>query len=174
MPNIKFPNQLILATLLLVTMKMHLSCKKEGPQPPRNNEIKATITFSSGEVLTTRTSGWNAAMGCSFLVPGSWINSKDEINGALSFTYSGACVTAPTTVDDQLFFQYTRHPNSSTSPGYHNSTFRLHDSSQVSSGSVTFTSVQGNIWEGHFNAVCWASPTDSVIIKGTFKGEKRE
>jgi hypothetical protein len=172
MLNIKFSTQTILVTLFFLIINTQISCKKEGPQPPKNNEIKATITFSSGEVLHTQTTGWNAAFGCGFWVPSSWFESKDETNGRISVTCSGPCVTAPETTD-QVIISYLRYPNSQTSPVYDNIIFRSPGSNQVRSGSVTFTSVKGDFWEGYFDAVCWASPTDSVIIKGSFKGEKR-
>ncbi len=172
MLHIKLSTQTILGTLFFLAINIQISCKKEGPQPPQNNEIKATITFSSGDVLHTRTTGWNAAFGCGFFFPSSWFESKDETNGRISVTCSGPCVTAPGTTD-QVIISYLRHPNSPSSPVYDNTITRSPGSSQIRSGSVTFTSVKGDFWEGYFDAVCWASLTDSVIIKGSFRGETR-
>ena len=172
MLHMKFSPSFILAALMLGTICLQVSCKKEGPQPPKNNEIKATITFSSGQVLTTQTSGWNAALGCGLFVPSSWLESRDDTHGRIVVVCSGPCVTAPATTD-QVMVSYFRDPNSPTAPVYYNSIIRSPGDPEVKSGSVTFTSVNGDFWEGHFNAICWATPTDSVFIKGTFKGEKR-
>ena len=171
MPEIKFFRQAILSILAVAIACGPLACKKNGPQPPKNNEIKATITFSSGEVLTTQTSGWNAALGCGLFVPSSWFESRDDINGRITVSCSGPCVTAPGTTND-VMVSYFRHPNSAASPVYDNLIVRS-GNNPVRSGSVTFTSVKGDFWEGYFDVVCWASATDSVIIKGPFKGEKR-
>jgi hypothetical protein len=172
MRNIKLSAQAILGTLFFFIVNTQLSCKKEGPQPPKNNEIRATITFSSGQVLTTQTSGWNAALGCGLFVPSSWFESRDDVNGRITVSCSGPCVTTPGTTDDVLI-SYFRHLNSPASPVYENTIIRIPGGTPIRSGSVTFTSVKDDFWEGHFNAVCWAGATDSVIIKGTFKGEKR-
>lgn len=170
---IKSFTQAILVMLLLLTMSTQISCKKNLPKPPKNNEIKATITFSSGVVLNTQTSGWNARFGCDLLGSSSWLESTDEINGNFYFSYYGPCVTAPVSTD-QIIVQYTRYPNSQSSPIYSNLLVPSRDSNRVKSGSLTFTVVNGNLWEGFFDAVCWGNDySDSVIIMGSFKGEKR-
>lgn len=169
----KFLTQAIPGLLLLVTISTHISCKKKNDLPPDNDEVKATMTFSSGIVLNTHTTGMNARMGCDIYGITSFIESNDEINGRITITHFGNCVSATGTID-KVDIQYLRYPNSQSSPVYNNSIVRTPGSSLEYSGKVTFTTVTSDYLEGNFNAVCWSyQGKDSVIISGTFKGKKQ-
>ncbi|HMG69244.1 MAG TPA: hypothetical protein VK588_16215 [Chitinophagaceae bacterium] len=140
------------------------SCKKGRDDiPVKKTEFKATILLSSGALVTINATGSNAQMGNSFFGGGTFVDGVNEKNDAVytsSYTSSLQSITSPGTYSFSC--EYRPDISSSTTPIYSNNS--------SNPGSITFTSINSNYMEGHFNAVCW-SGVDSVTVTGSFKGD---
>ena len=171
------PRSLSQATLLLILsiiLVAQIACSKKSDMPANNNELRATVKFTSPMVLNYSVTGSMVTMGCDIWGISSWIQSTDETNGRIALSMYGPCISAPGTTG-KIVLQYLRYPNSQTSPVYYNTILRTPGGVAETSGSITITAVNGDQWEGSFEGVCWspANYADSVVIKGTFKGKKQ-
>lgn len=149
------------------------SCERNYTSPPNNNELKATVTFSSGMQHFLYARGTTAAMECDILRVSSFVSGSDG-TGTISFSLHDGCVTTPKTFDS-LVFQYNRaHRDSDSSQVYSNRNLPSARANIKQTAFVTLTVVNDLYWEGTFNAVCWRTQGDSAIVVGTFKGIKRK
>ncbi len=156
---------------LLLTI-CFLSCKNDD-EPPNNNEMKATVTFSSGEILRLDATGTNVEMGCS-IWGGTFVNGYSGTNGSngvvtfIAFGSTAAdCVPTPGTYSFSCEY---RKDNGANSAIYSNLPVQ-------NRGTVTFTSINNHM-EGSFIATCRCFSSsgcvydvDSVVVSGTFKGD---
>ena len=126
------------------------------------NEIHLTITSASGMIRNIDTTGSGANMGCGFLYGGTFMGFKLASNEELSIVYVGgnSCISAPGTYSFSC--RYTPPPGNQPPTNYSNQ-------QTAQPGTITFTTYRDKYAEGYFNAVC-KNNMDSVLVKGTFKG----
>jgi hypothetical protein len=134
-------------------------------QPQKNNELTATVLFTSGNQLIVHAKG-KAPMGCDIFGLSWGVTATDDVNGTISLSTPLRCIKSPGTYVG-ITVSYTRYPATQSSPIYNND--RRENGVITHPGEVTFTIADDKHWEGSFNTVCWSN-TDSVVIKGTFSG----
>ncbi len=167
-------SHIVLELFLFAMISFFISCKKNYGPPANNNELKATVTFSSGTRHFLYALGNTAAMKCDVVGLSSEVYGSDG-EGGVYFSLHDGCVTTPRTFDSLLFRYSVSHINSDSVLIYSNRNLRSPGATVKHTAVVTFTVVSDDYWEGHFNAVGWTtSQTDSVVVTGTFKGKKRK
>lgn len=142
-----------------------ISCKKEGTPATlaKNNELKATVIFASGDTVKINALGSKLVMGCGLLSGASFLAGTDEMNRAVyltAYTSNFSCITSPGTY--MFSCEYRLNTMSQSTPIYTNTVVS-------DRGNITFTTVDGKHVEGYFHALC-KSGNDSVFVQGTFKG----
>jgi hypothetical protein len=133
-------------------------------EPPNNNEIKATVFVSPSNTVVINATGQKANLiKCVTLGGGTFVGGTNENNAAVYITVYETgirCVSDPGSYDSTFFCQYRPNVEDPATPIYGNT-----------SGSITFTTITDNYMEGFFSAVC-SNGLDSVIVTGTFKGDR--
>lgn len=158
------PDRLQIISIILV-IALLVSCRKKIEMPPNNNEIRATIIFSSGKQIQIYGKNTKARMGWDWIGM-TYLEVSDDLNGLVSFTAFPA-IKSPGTYNN--FSVQFRPATVQRLPDYDN--FQLSNTGSLANrGSVTFSRINDHNMEGAFHAVCWAR-TDTVIITGTFKGD---
>jgi len=157
--------------ILLLFISCFISCKKKFEITPNNNVVKAMVVVSPTSTININAAGTKAVMGCSFWAGGSYIGGTNEANAAVYITVYGtnfSCVSSPGTYSFNC--EYRKNVVDPATPIYSNN--------GINRGSITFTTINDHYMEGSFTAVCWCnSPgcvpgVDSVIVSGTFKGDR--
>jgi hypothetical protein len=139
------------------------SCGKKSTAPANNNEFNATVKYVSGNSANVNVKGGPALMGCSFITGSYYVQGMNSPNGSVSINFpdtSRNCNLGPGTYHN-ISCLY-RKEVASGQIDYDNS---------AKNGSITFTTLTSSRMEGYFNAVCYFTTQDSVIVNGTFKGD---
>lgn len=152
-----------LATICLISFCFSLSsCKKLLHIPDNENELKATVQFSSGQIVTINATESAAFMDCQFDFV---IQNQQYPAAGLALDIHNAsynCITSAGTYYAPYF---------SCSFGTAGTQSVLYSNTGVTNpGSITFTSFSDSKVECYFSSVCKNNVGDSVIINGTFKG----
>lgn len=163
-------SKLICFSAVLI-LSLLIACKKTPSLPANNNQINATVTLPSGTTVVISASNTKAGMGCGFF-GGTHIDATDASGAAVymtSYATGFGCQTAPGTYP--FTCSYRTNATVTNTPIYDNTL-----ASPASRGSITFTTLNANSYEGSFNAYCrcasmGCSSTDSVYVSGTFKGD---
>lgn len=136
-----------------------LSCSIEFVDPPPpNNEVKATITFSTGSVLHFNAKGFKARMGNYSLR--TFIKGTE--GGVIYISWGDPYVNRIASPGTYPFYLRYLVSESSTDEYRHLS---------IEPGTITLRTSNDNYMEGYFSTVMCRSGSDSLTISGTFKGD---
>jgi hypothetical protein len=156
--------------MLCFMMIMLYSCDNKSVDPKKFNEIIAQIVeVTPGHTLNLKATGTNAKMGCDIYSISTFISGTDVDNANATIDISVTqCVTSEGTYSIQGFYDRSKR-NNAFEP----------DFASKRNGSITFTKLDGNHLEGHFEVVLYCTildndcnEKDSVIVNGSFKGDQ--
>jgi hypothetical protein len=162
-------NPNILNTIAIMTIMLY-SCDNKTVDPENSNEIIAEIVdVTPGHTLNFKATGTNAELECDIYGVLTSINGTDVNNANANIEILvPQCVTSAGTYAMLNCFYDRNKIRSAHEPDF--TAYR---------GIITFTKVDGKYIEGNFNAVLYCDypynqcdEKDSVIVSGTFKGNK--
>ena len=159
--------KLLVAVIPFFVTVVLVSCKKNSPPAPlpNNNEVNATVVLSSGQIININARGTKAPMGLGSPFTGpTYVDGRNAAGNEVYISVFPT-ISSPGTFDFPVGFrcQYRINAGSGTTPIYENN--------GANAGSITFTTANAQKMEGSFSALCRYG-TDSVLVTGTFKGDR--
>ena len=156
--------------LTLLFLYALIACSDKEERPIINNEIRASIIRGVGDTVRLVALADSAFVGCSIL--GTELVATDKNSSSLTISL----LVSPTGCVEQagsynfLCKYYKDRTNEEAA------VFSNYETGGIKKGTITYTSVEKDYIEGHFQVTCQCEfltkceyGKDSVVIVGTFK-----
>ena len=137
--------------------------KNKTNEAPNNNELLANVKIVSGATLNFNVRKEKALMGCSYLTVSYYVTGTDATNGTIAISIPDT--TRNCKLGPGMYTSFTCQYRSDITRG------QLVYENFPKNGSITFSTLTSSNMEGNFDAVCYYTTADSVIISGTFKAD---